>query len=148
MSREITAQWLQIFSLLLMIAGVLLKASCGKCATHGYYTQTYYPWQKKWDEKREIIERATTLGWNSTQPAGRLVFPLIGQDCVTSVVALLCIGHPSQDVHLCVCVCVCVSLTCLVLHLCFLLTYSQLLPFLALVLISTSQPSWPVFIRF
>lgn len=31
------------FSLLLMIASIVWKASCGKCATHGYYTQTYYP---------------------------------------------------------------------------------------------------------
>lgn len=43
---------------LLLIASVVWKASCGKRATHGYYTQTYYPWQKKWDEKREIIVKA------------------------------------------------------------------------------------------
>lgn len=45
------------FSLLLLIASIVWKASCGKRSTHGYYTQTYYPWQKKWDEKREIIAK-------------------------------------------------------------------------------------------
>lgn len=42
------------FSLLLLIASIVWTASCGKRST-GYYTQIYYPWQTKWDEKREII---------------------------------------------------------------------------------------------
>ena len=44
-----------VFSLLLLIAGFVWKASRGKCLTRGCYTQSYYPWRKNWDEKGEII---------------------------------------------------------------------------------------------
>lgn len=56
------------FPLLLLIASIVWRASCGKCSAHRYHTHAYYPWQKEWDEK----ERNNSEGAAASEPAGRL----------------------------------------------------------------------------
>ncbi len=144
------------FSLLLLIASIVWKASCGKRSTHGYYTQTYYPWQKKWDEKREIIAKELLPRGGITHSLQEGWFPsdwrrLHNSSCVLVVRRSPVTSAPPVCVFECTLYCVlmtCIVCTCM----CFLLdlfTSVSLFFFLALsscVLLFSKLPAmiqWP-----
>lgn len=102
------------FSLLLMIASIVWKASCGMCATHGYYMQTYYPWQKKWDEKREIMVRELLPQGGITHSLQESWFPSDFRRLRNASCALVVRRSPvTSPPSVCVCA-YCMTGTCIV----------------------------------
>lgn len=124
-------------SLLLLIASIVWKASCGRRSTHGYYTQTYYPWQKKWDEKRGIIAKELLPRGGITHSLQEGWFSSDWRRLRNSSRALVVHRSPiTSPPHVCVCVfeCMvyCVLMTCIVCtRICgfFCSAYSRLSPF-------------------
>lgn len=119
------------FSLLLLIASIVWKASCGKRATHGYYTQTYYPWQKKWDEKTEIIAKELLPQGGITHSLQRGWFPSDWRRLHNSSCALVVRRSPVTSpppVWVCKCIVYYVFMKCMVCdYMCvFCMTCSHL----------------------
>ncbi len=96
------------FSLLVLIASIVWKASCRKGSTHGYYTQSYYPWQKNWDEKREITVKELLPRDGITQSLQEGWSPSDWRRLRNSTFALVVRQSPVTS-PLCVCVCVWVN---------------------------------------
>ena len=119
------------FSLLLLIASIVWTASCGKRST-GYYTQIYYPWQTKWDEKREIIVKEPLPQDGITQSLQGGWFPSDWSTLRNSSCALVVRRSPvTSPPPVCVfeCMAYCVWKTySMNLHV-VCLTYSRLSPF-------------------
>lgn len=101
------------FPLLLMIASIVWRASCGKCSTHRYHTHAYYPWQKEWDEiivkellLRSLQEGCSPCDWRRLDNFSRVLvvwrWPITSflWACVEGKVCCVLVGNLCYDLRM------------------------------------------------